>query len=379
MRFMKKLLAIMLAVVLTVGLWGNVRAEAAETAVPKISLKYVNNKTGVKITIGKTPGADAYQIYLKGYGDSYADYWSDYLKNEWWREVDIIKLDGSKKRTYTIDGLPKGTYTIKVEALKKEVDEGRDYFYTMSYSEEKTIKIKAAKSLTNEEKKYDFSNAKAGDIIVFGSYEQDGIMSNGKEDIEWIVLSKTKSKMLVVSRYALDALPYDAVRHDTTWENSTLRKWLNGNFYKTAFTKAERNMIAKTKLKNADNEEYGTDGGNDTKDKVFLLSLDDVLKTGYGFSSASLDMDMARRCAPTKYSVSQGIIQLKGVPDEYLTIDGIGGCGWWLRFPGEYEQWTSYIDSIGRVDDRGYNSNGVSLDAGYFNFIGVRPALYIDL
>ena len=121
-----------------------------ETGTPKISLKYVNNKTGVKITISKTAGADAYCVYIKGRGDSYADYWSDYDKTERWRKVAEIEMNGMTKRTYTIKGLPKGTYSIKVAALTVEED---GYFY---YSEDKTVKIKAPSKVKAEEKNMTF-------------------------------------------------------------------------------------------------------------------------------------------------------------------------------------------------------------------------------
>ena len=98
MRIAKKLLAAMLTAVMVLGLFTGVRVKAAETGTPKISLKYVNSKTGVKITISKTSGADAYRVYLKGYGDSYADYWTDYAKNDWWREVALIEKNGKAKK-----------------------------------------------------------------------------------------------------------------------------------------------------------------------------------------------------------------------------------------------------------------------------------------
>ena len=70
MRTVKKLLVVTITAVIVLGLFKNVRLEAAEIGTPKISLKYVNSKTGVEIIIGKTMGADAYRVYLKGCGDS---------------------------------------------------------------------------------------------------------------------------------------------------------------------------------------------------------------------------------------------------------------------------------------------------------------------
>ena len=118
-----------------------------------------------------------------------------------------------------------------------------------------------------------------GDIITFGSYEQDNVSSNGKEPIEWIVLSNDGEKMLLLSKYALDCKQYNTEDTEITWENCTLRNWLNGSFYNTAFSEKEKLMIKKTIVVNDDNPESGTKGGNNTSDNIFLLSIDDMKKT----------------------------------------------------------------------------------------------------
>ena len=380
MRIAKKMLAVMLMAVMFLGLFTGIRAEAAETGTPKISLKYVNSKTGVKIIIGKTAGADAYSIYLTGYGSSYADYLNDDIKFKE-RKVALIEKNGKAKRTYTINGLPKGTYTIKVAALQKVIEDDHEYYGVISYSEEKTIKIKAPKAVKTEEKTYDFSKAKVGDTITFGSYEQDGIMTNGKEDIEWIVLSKNKSQMLVVSKYALELLSYNTEYTDVTWENCTLRRWLNNSFYKTAFTKAERSLIKKTKLRNADNPQYETKGGNDTKDKVFLLSLDDIINTGYGFSSELSEEDIIRRCTPTEYALAalgyttEYFIEDNSLADDYLTAEGGYTCWWWLRSPGYNEKTAANVDYDGSI----FYEHKWNQSRKYYHCGGVRPALVINL
>lgn len=375
MKFTKKLLAIMLTAVLVLGLFTGVMARAAENGIPKISLKYVNSKTGVKITIGKTAGAEGYIVYLKGYGDSYSNYWSDEAKNKWWRQVAEISKDGSTKHTYTITGLPKGTYQIKVAARKTFIEtsirgNGEDTRVLVDRlvdSDVKTVKIKAPKAVKTEEKTYEFPKTKVGDIIIFGSYEQDGSMTNGKEDIEWIVLSKTKSQMLVISKYALDCLSYNNEEKDITWENCTLRKWLNNSFYKAAFTKAERNMIKKMKLENADNPEYGTEGGNATKDNVFLLSLDDVLNKKYGFDNDHFINDIARRCAPTTYALIQGVWDDSDY-NHQQTTEGKYSCCWWLRSPGDGN--AAYVHHGGEIR---YGEDGETYS------YAVRPAIVISL
>lgn len=106
-----------------------------------------------------------------------------------------------------------------------------------------------------------FANANVGDIVKFGSYEQDNNTENGSEPIEWQVLEKrSDGSLLVVSRYGLDSQPYNTERTDVTWETCTLRRWLNTTFFDTAFTSSEKSMIAKTRITNASNI-YGTSGG----------------------------------------------------------------------------------------------------------------------
>ena len=96
----------------------------------------------------------------------------------------------------------------------------------------------------------------------------------GKTDIEWIVLkySEDGKSALVISKYIVEMTAFDDNLEEATWENSGIRKWLNGDFFKGAFTKSERSLIKKVKLKNSPNSEYGTNGGKDTNDRIFLLS-----------------------------------------------------------------------------------------------------------
>ena len=82
--------------------------------------------------------------------------------------------------------------------------------------------------------------AEVGGYISFGHYEQDNDLENGKEAIEWLVLAKEGDRILVISKYALDCQPYNAVLEKVTWETCTLRKWLNDDFLYTAFSEEEQ-------------------------------------------------------------------------------------------------------------------------------------------
>ena len=189
-----------------------------------------------------------------------------------------------------------------------------------------------------------------GDTYRFGSYEQDNNKSNGQEDIEWLVLAKEGTKILVISKEALDCKPYNTSCTDVTWETCTLRKWLNNDFINAAFSADERTMIPTVTVSADKNPDYSTNPGNATQDQVFLLSITEVNKY---FSS-----DSARQCKPTDYAVANGAWDS-------------GNCWWWLRSPG----YTQY--SAADVYDGGYViEGGNSVSSAY---IAVRPALWIDL
>lgn len=216
--------------------------------------------------------------------------------------------------------------------------------------------------------------AKTGDIISFGTYEQDNIVSNGQEPIEWIVLYNNGSELYVLSKNALDCKPYNEERTDVTWETCTLRRWLNEDFFYIAFNNTEQSVIKNTIVKNADNPLFGTVGGNDTKDKVFLPSVADMVNTDYGFISeyAFSDGDdddkmINRRCAPTLFAKEHGI----WTSDSYMTAYYDHSCNWWLRSPGD--------STHGAMLMTGSGSIYVSGDYVSTNDLGVRPALIINL
>lgn len=197
------------------------------------------------------------------------------------------------------------------------------------------------------------SKASVGDNIFFGSYEQDGDTSNGKEDIEWLVLAKENKKILVISKYALDCQPYNSSYTDTTWEECSLRAWMNDDFLNNAFSADEQSKIVATNVSADKNPKYSTDPGNATTDKIFLLSVKEVEKY---FSSVS-----ARQCKPTKYAIANGA----------SVIYNNGNCWWWLRSPGNDQGNAARVNIVGSVY---YYGSSVNYDGAC-----VRPALWIDL
>ena len=201
----------------------------------------------------------------------------------------------------------------------------------------------------------DFESVAVGDYITFGNYEQDNDLDNGKEPIEWLVLDKRDDKILVISKYALDCQPYNTSYTNVTWETCTLRQWLNDNFINNAFNSTAMQKITTTYIPNNANKYWGTDGGNNTYDKVFLLSMSEV-EQHLSFISAG--------CLPTAYAMAQGGYD--------PTTNGVNPNGfWWLRSPGDRSDYAARVFGYGLIEKEGCPVDKAST--------AVRPALWINL
>ncbi len=121
---------------------------------------------------------------------------------------------------------------------------------------------------------------KAVEYFIFGSYEQDNDLSNGSEPIEWVVLDRDGSKVLLASRYILDCRLFNETSEpEDTWENCSLRAWLNGEFLEKAFTADEQAAILITELDNSADKEkdFGWNiDENNTMDRVFVPRYIDI-------------------------------------------------------------------------------------------------------
>ncbi len=197
---------------------------------------------------------------------------------------------------------------------------------------------------------YNKSEYKVGKTIEFGNYPQD--KDGTEKPIEWIVMKKEGNQVLLLSKYVLDAKPYNEEFEDVTWETSDIRQWLNNEFYTTAFNKAEKAKIQTSLIKNEDNSKYGTNGGNDTEDKVFLLS---EKETETLFSNKE-----ERIAKATEYATKSGV---------YVNEEK-AAC-WWLRSPGNKGYIAAEVNHYGWVDRYG--------DYVDYSYDGVRPALHLNL
>ena len=117
-------------------------------------------------------------------------------------------------------------------------------------------------------------DAQVGGTVLFGAFEQDNDFVNGAEEIEWIVLTREDDRILVISRYGLMQRPFnDGSAHRVTWENCSLREWLNGEFLETSFSEEELARILTTDLRTLRDPENSSSPGVDTQDRVFLLDI----------------------------------------------------------------------------------------------------------
>lgn len=233
--------------------------------------------------------------------------------------------------------------------------------------------------------------ASVGDIVYFGNYEQDNNTSNGKEPVAWYVLDKSGGEATLLSVYLLDNQPYhEDWGNDITWEECTLRSWLNGTFYNAAFSVEEQAAVVNTNVVNADNPYYGTKGGRDTMDKVWLLSLGEVEKyfhidmmdTWDDFNNGNMDWHEYaiycygqdnRVCAkPTVYgsrwTFSEEEAQYEMDNYGYDMSYAIGSDNWWLRSLGIDSTTAAYVS---------YDGNVCCYILDVENSNGVRPALKV--
>ena len=213
----------------------------------------------------------------------------------------------------------------------------------------------------------------AGGFITFGHYPQTASEADST-DIEWLVLEQDRAnnRMLLISRYGLDARPYHTGQTATSWEACALRAWLNNDFYQHAFSKTEQNAILLTNVDNSAGQCYGdwkTSGGNNTQDKIFLLSCVEANKY---FCVDYLETDKAKghanqasRVQPTAYANAHGAL----VNGMYQTQEGAPAGWWWLRSPGSYPSFAACVYPSGSLYSSMVSSGREA----------VRPAMWVNL
>ena len=195
-------------------------------------------------------------------------------------------------------------------------------------------------------------------------YAKEGNKFYLVQEIQWIILKDLGDSYLLVSRELLDAKPMMDAYGQGTWEESTLRDWLNGtddyarggekfveswNFFDRAFSEEERAALRSVTNVTADNAMFGTPGGNTTTDLVYTFSAEE-LNDAFG--------TISKQAATTPYAAKRGVVA------EYKTRLG----SWWIRSSG-MNTYFQGIDRKGDLSEGGFASNDKT--------IGVRPVITV--
>ena len=197
----------------------------------------------------------------------------------------------------------------------------------------------------------------AGDKILFGNYE-------------WRVLEVQNNTALIITEYIIEQRAYHNAYKDITWADCSLRKYLNSEFY-DRFTAAEKSRIIPVLNKNPDNQWYGTKGGRDTQDSIFLLSIEETVCRYFGDSSSKLyspGKNQRYWFERKDKNNSKRIARLESRKE--------GSWWWWLRSPGRVSIKAVYIHGDGNIGIQGNNILKGNISDGECKG-GVRPALWL--
>jgi len=234
----------------------------------------------------------------------------------------------------------------------KTLDDNNNYQKALRFADTtyKTIILGYNQAIL-ESFEYKVLNKKPGESIAFGKYLQNGYTVDEAEKIKWRILATVDDRAFLISEKCLDCKPYNLDNRDITWEVCSLRKWLNCDFIKSAFNDQEQAQIITTKVANVGIPDFITVAGNNTEDKVFLLSFSEVEK----FQKTNFE----RKACATNYSIANGVF-----------VNQYNNCWWWLRSSGYCQNSAIFIGEDGEINSDGY------VDSEY---IGVRPALWMHL
>ena len=204
-----------------------------------------------------------------------------------------------------------------------------------------------------------------------GAYDQDGNLDNGAEPIDWIVIADSEDRLLLLSDKVLDQRAFNDNYNATSWETSSVRKWLNEDFFNAAFNDEEKSII----------EDYVTVPGDvsagtaEVTDKVFLLSREEA----EAYIGAEEGSEGNRLCSEvTPHAVNAGVwyiteeyYSLFGFKDKGFSDEMIGCGNWWLRSNGKDETRIMDVGASGIIRTTGHEAaSGQD---------GVRPAIYIRI
>lgn len=184
------------------------------------------------------------------------------------------------------------------------------------------------------------------------------------ERIKWKVLQNDGNTLMVMADLALDCKKYDDQQKDVTWETCTLREWLNSSFYNTAFNFSEQSAIVEQNIMNEANPFNGTEGGNDTNDKIYQLSVGEARNETYGFCSNENTYSASRTIKTSDFANARGAAR------ETMS-DWKDNSFWWLRSPGADNVHALSVETVGYITKNG--------DWVITRNMGVSPVLHINV
>lgn len=154
--------------------------------------------------------------------------------------------------------------------------------------------------------------------------------------------------------------------YSNDYATSSIRTWLNQDFYNTSFSPVQKDNICMTTLDNsAFSSSYSMFDSASTDDKIFLLSFSSAINSNYGFSTNYKNDDSARTTQATDYAKCQG-----------LGFNTENGCSsWWLRNPARTSSGASCVRERGRIN---YNNGDIDYGVDADFSLGVRPACILS-
>lgn len=185
------------------------------------------------------------------------------------------------------------------------------------------------------------------------------------EPIKWRVLSINEegTDAFLMADQVLELAPYSHQKDvEVTWEKSDVRQWLNTEFLNVAFSDAKQEKILNSTVTTADNKWSGESGGNDTTDKIYLPSIEELLDTVYGFSSDEKEGDTRRHLTTDYAKAEENLDWVNSDPGVY-----------WLRSPGSKKGCPATVGFLGDGEILTENDKEVNQK------VGVRPVMHVDL
>ncbi len=191
-------------------------------------------------------------------------------------------------------------------------------------------------------------------------------------DHHWRILDIRDNAALLITEHIIDQRPYHDAYTEITWADCALRRYLNGAFL-DQFSDADQSRIMRVFNKNPDNHWYGTKGGADTWDSVFLLSIEDVVCRYFGDSSAKLFNPKKNQRYWFERKDANNSKRIARLADETAW-----NWWWWLRSPGRVGVKAVYVHGDGNIGIQGNNILIGNLSDGRCTG-GVRPAMWVRL